>query len=74
MNELYTDGGKAPVKYTIKIDSVSDMLGYVVEILDRYNSKNYTLSGIFLERTVALKEADAFVNDLFEKELTMYIN
>lgn len=74
MNEIYTDGGKSPVKYKIKIDSVSDMLGYVVEIIDKYNSKNYTLSGIFLERTIALREADAFVNDLFEKELTMYIN
>lgn len=74
MNELLAHGEQIPVKYSIKIDPISDMIGYNVEIKDKYNLNNYTLSGIFLELSVALKEADTFVNDLYEKELTMYIN
>jgi len=50
------------------------MGGYVVEIVDRFNLKNYTLSGVYSERSVAIKDADAFVNDLFEKEISMFIN
>ena len=74
MNELYEDGSEPPVKYTIRIDIVADMPGYVVEVLDKYNSEKYTLSGIFMERSVAVREANAFVNDLFEKEISMFIN
>jgi len=74
MNEAYYEGGKSPFKYTIRVDNITDMSGYVVEILDKFNSKNYTLSGIYSERSVAIKDADAFVNDLFEKEISMFIN
>jgi len=44
MNEAYYEGGKSPFKYTIRVDNITDMSGYVVEILDKFNSKNYTLS------------------------------
>lgn len=74
MNGLFTDGENTPIQYTIKIDRISDMLGYMVEVVDKFNSKNYTLSGLYLERKTAIKDADAFVNDLFEKEISMYIN
>lgn len=74
MNEAYYEGGKSPFKYTIRVDNITDMSGFVVEILDRFNSKNYTLSGIYSERSVAIKDADEFVNNLFEKEILGYIN
>lgn len=74
MNNLYEDGSASPVKYTIKVDTIADMPGYVVEIIDKYNAERYTLSGVYLERAVAIKDADAFVNDLFEKEISMFIN
>jgi len=74
MNDLKLTGEEAPVKYTIKIDAVSDMCGYAVEVIDKYRSERHTLSGVYLERKIAIKEADAFVNDLFEKEISMFIN
>jgi len=74
MNNKYNDGSDAPVKYTIKVDSIADMHGYAVEIIDKFNAERYTLSGVYLERAVAIRDADAFVNDLFEKEISMFIN
>lgn len=73
MNET-SSGGTTPVKYTIRIDSISDIVGYAVEIIDRYNYKTYSLSGVYTERELAVKEADKFVNDLFEQEISMFIN
>jgi len=74
MNELYKGGENSPFKYTIRIDTVTDMKGYVVEILDGVNLKNYTLNDVYLERSLAIKDADEFVNNLLEKEILGYIN
>ncbi len=67
-------GSKTPVKYTIKIEVISDMDGYVVEIVDKFNSKNYTLYNIYSDKDKAIKEGNIFVNDLFEEENSMLIN
>ena len=62
------------VNYTVIVDTISDMSGFTVEIVDKYNLKNYTLSKIYPNKEKAIQEADAFVNNLFEVETSMNIN
>ena len=66
--------GKPLVKYTIKIEAVADMEGYVVEIIDKINFRNYTLNNIYLDKVKAMKEGNVFVNNLFEEEDMLTIN
>ncbi len=74
MDKLAKDGDNVSIQYTIKIDKISDMDGYMVEIVDKFNSKNYTLDNLYLETNVAIQDASKFINDLFEKEFLTYIN
>lgn len=62
------------VNYTVIVDTISDMSGFAVEIIDKYNSKCYTLSNIYPNKDKAIQEADTFVNNLFEVEISTNIN
>jgi len=62
------------VNYTVIVDTISDMSGYTIEIVDKLNSKNYTLSHIYLDKEKAIQEANDFINNLFEQELMLIIN
>lgn len=62
------------VNYTVIVDTISDMSGYTIEIVDKLNSKNYTLSHIYLDKEKAIQEANEFINNLFEQELMLIIN
>jgi hypothetical protein len=73
MNELI-DIEEGYAKYTIIIDTIADMSGYTVEIIDRYNNRNYNLCDIYQDQKIAIQEADEFVNNLFELEISMLIN
>lgn len=75
MNDCLIDiNTPIPIDYTIKIDSISDMIGYAVEVVDSYNLKYYTLSGLYMNKNLAVTEACTFVNNLFDKEILMLIN
>ena len=74
MNKIRIGGDKLPLKYTINIDPIADMFGYAVEIIDKEYYQNYTLSGVYPDRVLAIKEADTFINNLFEEEHTLFIN
>jgi hypothetical protein len=73
MNEG-NNGSDSPIKYTVRINSIGDLPGYIVEIIDTFNYKNYTLSGVYSERILALKDADTFINNLSEQDISMFIN
>ncbi len=74
MNDIYVGGNLPPANYTIKLKALADMAGYIVEITDKFNSRDYTLEKVYLERDEAITDADSFINDLFEKENTLLIN
>ena len=73
MNDYAMARSDIPVRYTIKLNAIADMPGFMVEIADKINRKNYTLSGVYLKRESAISDADIFINDLFEEE-SMLIN
>ena len=74
MDEIVHSDDTISVKYTVKVDLICDMPGYSVDVLDKFNSRRYTLSGIYTAPDLALKDADKFINQLFEQETSMLIN
>jgi hypothetical protein len=74
MTNIRVEGDTSLVKYTIKLNTLADMAGFVVEIVDKYNSKDYTLDKVYREKDIAIIDANTFINDLFEEEISMLIN
>lgn len=74
MIQAQLDTNNPPCMYAIKIKAVADMEGYIVEIVDKFNFRNYTLSNVYLDKFKALKEGNVFVNNLFEEENILTIN
>ncbi len=74
MNNAQVGRDPSPRKYTIKLNALADMAGYVVEITDKFNSTDYTLDRVYLEKDTAITDADTFINNLSEKENTLLIN
>lgn len=70
----YSNGSDAPIKYTIRINAIGDLPGFIVEVSDSLYYKNYTLSGIYYERVIAIRDADTFIDNLNEQENSMFIN